>query len=198
MFGCGLHWNVFIAIQFINSLRPRQDGRYFADDIFKCIFLNETVWIPFKISLKGPMNNIPALVQIMAWRRPGDKPLSEPMMVSLPTHICVTRPQWVNRQQWSQTLAPRQIDGLPFRKAIMTRVSDALLCHWRKMGCLSRGDFIYRCGSWSISVGIMAWCRQAANHYLHRCWLSISKYLRTHVCIVENVIWKPFFQKAKK
>ena len=36
------------------------------------------------------------LVQIMAWRRPGDKPLSGPMMVKLPTHICVTRPQWVN------------------------------------------------------------------------------------------------------
>ena len=32
----------------------------------------------------------------MAWRRPGDKPLSEPMMVSLLTLICVTRPQWVN------------------------------------------------------------------------------------------------------
>ena len=31
----------------------------------------------------------------MAWRRPGDKPLSEPMMVRLVTHICVTRPQWV-------------------------------------------------------------------------------------------------------
>ena len=45
---------------------------------------------------KGPINNIPALVQIMAWRRPGDKPLSEPMMVILTTHICVTRPQWVN------------------------------------------------------------------------------------------------------
>ena len=30
----------------------------------------------------------------MAWRRPGDKPLSEPMMVVLPTHMCVTRPQW--------------------------------------------------------------------------------------------------------
>ena len=26
---------------------------------------------------------------------PGDKPLSEPMMVRLPTHICVVRPQWV-------------------------------------------------------------------------------------------------------
>ena len=36
---------------------------------------------------KGSINNIPALVQIMAWRRSGDKPLSEPMMVSLQTHI---------------------------------------------------------------------------------------------------------------
>ena len=45
---------------------------------------------------KGPINNIPALVQIMAWCRPGDKPLSEPMMVSLLTHICVARPLWVN------------------------------------------------------------------------------------------------------
>ena len=65
-----------------NTLRPRQNGRHFADDIFECIFLNENVWIPVKISLKfipkGPINNIPALVQIMAWRRPGDKPLSEP------------------------------------------------------------------------------------------------------------------------
>ena len=34
----------------------------------------------------------------MAWRRLGDKPLSEAMMVSLPTHIYVTRPQWVNLQ----------------------------------------------------------------------------------------------------
>ena len=84
----------------VNTLRPRQDGRHFADDIFKCIFLNENVWIPIKISLKlvskGPINNIPAMVQIMAWRRPGDKPLSEPMVVSLLMHICVARPQWVN------------------------------------------------------------------------------------------------------
>ena len=38
-----------------------------ADDIFKCIFLNENVWIPIKISLKfvpkGPISNIPAMVQ---------------------------------------------------------------------------------------------------------------------------------------
>ena len=32
----------------------------------------------------------------MSWRRPGVKPLSEPMMYSLLTHICATRPQWFN------------------------------------------------------------------------------------------------------
>ena len=69
----------------------RQNGRHFADDVFKCIFLNENVWISFMISLKFvpnvPINNIPALVQIMAWHRSGDKPLSEPIIVSLLTHI---------------------------------------------------------------------------------------------------------------
>ena len=84
----------------LNTLRPRQNGRHFPDDIFKWIFLNENVWISISIPLKfvprGPINNIPTLVQVIAWRRPGDKPLSEPMMVRLPTHICVTRPQWVN------------------------------------------------------------------------------------------------------
>ena len=83
-----------------NTLRLRQNGRRFADDTFKRIFLNENVKISIKISMKfvprDPINNIPTLVQVMAWRRPGDKPLSEPMMVRLPTHICVTRPQWVN------------------------------------------------------------------------------------------------------
>ena len=81
----------------LNTLRPRQNGRLFADDTFKRIFLNENDRIPIEISLKfvpkGLINNIPALVLIMAWRRPGDKPSSEPMTISLLTHICVTRSQ---------------------------------------------------------------------------------------------------------
>ena len=84
-----------------NSLRPRQNVCHFADDLFKCIFLNENVRIAIKISLKfvpkGPINNISALLQIMAWRRPGDKPLSEAMVFRLLTHICITWPQWVKR-----------------------------------------------------------------------------------------------------
>ena len=56
-----------------------------ADDIFNRIFLEwKKIRISIKISIKfvpkGPINKIPALFQTMAWRRPGDKPLSEPML----------------------------------------------------------------------------------------------------------------------
>ena len=72
-------------------MRPRQSGHHFINDTLKRIFLNENVRIAIKISL-----NVPALVQLMAWHRPGDKSLSKPMVVKLPTHICVILPQCVN------------------------------------------------------------------------------------------------------
>ena len=101
-------WPIIMQLYYIYwyvyTLRPKQNGRHFADHIFKCIFLNENTWIPIKISLKFvhkcPINNIPTLVQIMAWHRPGDKPLSEPMVVSLLMHICITWPQWVKCLIW--------------------------------------------------------------------------------------------------
>ena len=59
-------WHTLISYQSstqhkrcINTLRPGQNGRHFADDIFKCIFIS------LKFVPKGPINNIPALVQIM-------------------------------------------------------------------------------------------------------------------------------------
>ena len=83
-----------------NTLRPRQNGHHFPDDILKWIFLNENIQIWNKISLKfvprGQISNMPKFAQIMAWRQPGNKPLSEAMMVRLPMHIFVTRPQRVN------------------------------------------------------------------------------------------------------
>ena len=97
-----IKWERNYELLTLNSLRPRQNGRLFADDTFKRIFLNENIRISTENSLKfvpkGLINNIPALVLIMAWRRPGDKPLSEPMLVRSLTHICVTRPQWVKRR----------------------------------------------------------------------------------------------------
>ena len=68
----------------LNTQRPRKNGHQFPNNNFKWLISIK------KSVLKGLINNIPALVQIIAWHWPGDKPLSEPM------HIRVTQPQWVN------------------------------------------------------------------------------------------------------
>ena len=91
----------------LNTLRPRQNERHLPDDILKCIFFqNENVSISTKILLefilKCPINNILALVQILAWRRLHDKPLSEPMMIILLAHIYVTGPLLVAQSAITQ------------------------------------------------------------------------------------------------
>ena len=120
------HWGVWRQVPHnIKTLRPIQNGHHFPDDISNCMFLNENVWISIKISLKfvhkGQINNIPVLVQIMARHRPGDKPLYEPMMVSLLTPVCVTRPQWVN--PW----CPVTIKGLWTDNSNLVKNNFALL-----------------------------------------------------------------------
>ena len=65
-------WHHVCEYPLFNTLRLRQNGHNFPDNIFKCIFLNENMWISIAISKKfvpeGLINNIPSLVQIMAWR----------------------------------------------------------------------------------------------------------------------------------
>ena len=55
-----------------------------ADDILKCIYLDENCFTLIEISLtyvcKCSIDNNPELIQIMAWCRTGANPLSEPMM----------------------------------------------------------------------------------------------------------------------
>ena len=69
----------------VYTLRPTQNCRHFPDDIFKFIFVKENVHISIKVLLKfvpnTPIIDIPALVEIISWHRPGNKPLSEIMMV---------------------------------------------------------------------------------------------------------------------
>ena len=83
----------------IKTLRPRQNCRHFADK-----FLNTFSWMKmyefrwtFYWSLFLRVKYC-SIVQIMAWRRPGDTPLSDPLMFSLLTYICVTRYQWVKTE----------------------------------------------------------------------------------------------------
>ena len=71
-----------------------------ANDIFKRIFLNENDKISIQISLKfvprRPIDNEPALVQVISWRRTGDKLLSEPMMTQFADAYMRYRGKWVN------------------------------------------------------------------------------------------------------
>ena len=125
--------------QVINTLRPRQNGRHFADDTFRHIFLNGNVTILIRISMKfvpkGPINNNPTLVQIMGWRRSGDSPLSEPRIVSLLTHICVTRPQWVNTETYKWEVGIALGIGMvpsgnkPLHEPILTHFYEAIWLH---------------------------------------------------------------------
>ena len=140
-----------------NTLRPRQNGHHFADDIFKRPFLNENVWISIKSSLKfvlqGRNNNIPALVLIIAWRRQGDKPLSGPIMVRSLTHMCVTRPQWVNHansrnsyfRNYSHATARY---GFTLILWLHSRCRDMQLGHgwviaFHRGGCMDRNDELF-------------------------------------------------------
>ena len=88
----------FVNIIIIDSSLPGQNGRHFADDIFRCIFVNEKLCILIKISLKfvpkDLIDNYSTLVQVMAWCRRGNKPLPEPMLPSSLTHLWGTRGRW--------------------------------------------------------------------------------------------------------
>ena len=68
----------------LTHLPPDKMVDILSDDIFKGIFLNKNARILIQNSLKfvpkSPIDNRPALVQVMAWRRRGDKPLPEPML----------------------------------------------------------------------------------------------------------------------
>ena len=151
----------------------------FADNILKCIFLNENVWIsiknPFKFVPKGPINNIPALVQIMAWCRPGDKPLSEPMLVS------AMQPHWVN------SLAPGKFEWnfmYTIFKLISVRDVSGISCRivliWMPLGFT---------GDQSTLVKVMAWCCQATSHYVSQCWSrSLSPYDVTRPQWVKKIV----------
>ena len=133
--------------------------------MIKCIFMNENIWIPIEISLKcvpkGSINNNPSLFQILAWRRPGDKPLSEPMMVSSLTHICVTRPQWVKCCIITSTIcvAFGVMSLHTFQHAHLHIIS------------YPTGATIMR--QWTGSTLVQAWfvtCL-APRPYLNQCWL---------------------------
>ena len=185
-------------LSWINTLKPRPNGCHFADDTFKCIFLNEIFWIPITIWLefvpKGPINNISALVQIMAWRRPGDKPLSESMMVSLPTHICVTRPQWVNPlyvrdgvtilNMWISRNHPK------LTHCMLRWVYDKICKFEIRHGGLRHEEFLVICRQAPALVEMiqMTCWWQTTSHHSNQCWPSSYRVAKAPPKCLSNII----------
>ena len=69
----------------LTTERQEQNGRHFAEDILKCIYVRDKfcILISIKFILEGPVDNMSALVPVMAWRRTGDKLLHGPMLTNL-------------------------------------------------------------------------------------------------------------------
>ena len=108
-------------------------GWYEMGTIFQKTFSNGFSWMkmyefPLKISLKfvpkGLINYIPALGQIMAWCQPDNKSLSEPMMVSSLTHICVTWPQWVNELSFLRFCDINKLDNAVYKSKVLSTFDE--------------------------------------------------------------------------
>ena len=96
--------NSFNYTYHFNSSPTGQIVRHFADNIFRCIFMNEKFCILIRISLKflpkRPIDNKSALVLVMAWRRTCDKPLAEPNADIVHWCIYPALGGWVNDEEW--------------------------------------------------------------------------------------------------
>ena len=69
---------------FLTHLPLNKMAATFANDIFKCIFMDEkSIRISLKFVPKGPIDNKAALVQVMAWRQTCDNPLPELLLIQL-------------------------------------------------------------------------------------------------------------------
>ena len=97
----------------------------------------------------------------MAWRRAGDKPLSEPRMISLPTHICVSRPQWDKRLS---------------NPGLMTRISVV------ELGYLCSGQ-------WFITCSATIYQRKQRLYIVNWTQLATHFFLSKKV-VFEKVVWK--------
>ena len=151
--------------QYLNSSPSGQNGRYFADNIFSYIFVNEKFCILIKISLhlvpKGPMDNIPALVQIMAWHRIGDKPLSEPMLTRFTDAYMRHKGEMSKSSNhwllWDGTIIFEYVVFKPFLMFDFVNIA---------IGPLMTPDLLN-----NQTLVLIAWHRNSTSHYLNQqCW----------------------------
>ena len=102
-----------------------------------------SIKISLKFVPKGQIDNIPAMAQVMPWCRPSDKPLSEPMVVGLLMHICITRPQWVKGILSRMSFTHLCFNGAYHPAAILISNSHSnskwfIQWQWKYISCIYR------------------------------------------------------------
>ena len=151
-----------------NTLSSRQKSRHFVDDIFKCISWRKC--INFESNLteyfpKGIFDNIPELMQKMAWRLPGDRPLTEPMTVILLMHVCVTWPQWVNDSMGNHLKYNK--NSFAIQSYLESMIFPQYLSNFRL-----KNVNINRFFNWPIGVSDSRWLRNRYVSYAQACETS--------------------------
>ena len=111
----------YVHNSYVNTLSTEQNGHHFAEDIFKCTSVNKNAW-KFHWSLWVPLENKPTMVQVMAWCRPGDRPLFESILSKHYSHNELTTSvsaNWcyVGLLGWQHIIAPLD-DATPHLKYI--------------------------------------------------------------------------------
>ena len=138
-------------------------------------------------------NNIPALVQIMAWCRPGNKPLSEPMLVNLLTHICGTWPHWVN----TGASFTKRYNLNQHRSGIKAWRSNYIYWSFGMYECLHPQETVdvitypWHNLSQPRSVRDTSWFSHIYRCYLYDCPVQLSLYDRPSACAVflTDLLW---------
>ena len=171
-------WNV-------STLRPKQKCHHFADDICRCNFLKKNVWIYLNISLKFVhkvrINNIPGLVQVMAWHRPGLKPLTEPMKVELLT------------QTMKLFTISRELAGAYQTKLLLVIISETagILQNPHSLKIFrSTGSAKHLCGTYSIRFSIyLLDIKNNKNEINDTCFWKVIDDKRIYWMVFIFVIW---------
>ena len=133
------------------------------------------------------------MVQIMAWRRPGDKPLSEPMMVCSTTQLCVTWLQWVNENIWSGL----SIMSVTWYPQLDLGWKLKLFDYW---SWITFGMYMYNIETLGLVTSSKGWVIIATQHFevwwriiiaqhLRSCKLDISSFWQLS-CLVLLVNWQ--------
>ena len=103
------------------------------------------------------------------WHPPGDKSLSEPMMVNLLTFIYVTWPQWVKPVGlWWRHFVSQNWENIALCNGFLSpggieQLTERMSAEWHRNG--------------SKLAQVMTCCLTVSSHYLILCWLIISKLL---------------------